>query len=140
MIELITVMLLIGILAVVALPKFDLLKGFDEIGYTDQTRATLQFARKSAVARRRNVRIDLASTGITVTVERATPEGTGSPGTYDPLPLPGSTTNTIAKPSGVTLPVATTTLTFNAAGSTADATYTIGPTIITVIGATGHVY
>ena len=46
LIELIMVLLLLGILAVFALPRIDLTRGFDEVGYRDAVRATLEYARK----------------------------------------------------------------------------------------------
>lgn len=150
MIELITIMLLIGILAVVALPRFDLLQGFDEIGYRDKVKATLEYARKSAVAQRRNVRVALAGNNLTLTKDDDAPEG-GSAGTYPSaltLPVPdgacGGATNQICAPSGVTLGSATAALTFSPLGkpSTA-ATYTVtggGAHIITVEAETGYVH
>ena len=140
MVELIVVIMIVGITAAVVAPRMGLLQGFDEIGYRDQVRATLEYARKSAVAQRRNVRIDLAPTGVTVTVEAATPEGEGTPGTYVALSLPGSGSNSIAAPANVSLPGATTTLTFDALGRTADTSYVVGSTTITIVGESGHVY
>ena len=120
LIELITVMLIVGIMAVVVVPRLDLLKGFDEFGYRDKVKATLEYARKSAVAQRRNVRVVVSSNQITVTVEQATPEGdSGAPGTYAALNLPGSSINSFSAPSGVTLSSAAVlplTITFDALG------------------------
>ena len=115
MVELVTIMLVIGILAVVALPRFDLLQGFDEIGYRDKIKATLEYARKSAVAQRRQVRVTIIGSGLTLDHQRQTPEGEGSAG-WLPLNLPGTSTNTIAAPSGVSLTPAADTVTFDALG------------------------
>jgi MSHA pilin protein MshC len=115
MIELVTIMLLVGILAVVALPRFDLLRGFDEIGYRDQVKATLEYARKSAVAQRRQVRVTIVGSGLTLDHQRQTPEGEGVAG-WLPLNLPGSGTNSFAAPSGVSLTPAADTVSFDALG------------------------
>ena len=114
LIELITVMLLIGIMAVVVLPRFDLLKGFDVIGYRDKVKATLEYARKSAVAMRRQVRVTIAGSSLTVDYQRQTPEGEGAAG-WSQLNLPGSSSNQFSAPAGVTLGP-DTTLTFDALG------------------------
>ena len=109
LVELIVVMLIIGILAVVVLPRFDLLRGYDEIGYRDKLKATLEYARKAAVAQRRNVLVALAANNLTLSIDNDVPEG-GSAGTYPrslELPTPdracGGATNQICAPSNVTL-------------------------------------
>ena len=114
LVELVMTIVLIGILAVVVLPRLDLLKGFDEVGYRDKVIATLQYARKAAVAQRRNVCVTANGTGLLLTRDLAVPVG----GVVDcskvliPLSLPapdtkycGSATtgNEICAPSGVTL-------------------------------------
>jgi len=132
MIELIMVMLIVGIMAVVALPRLDMLRGFDEIGYRDKVKATLEYARKSAVAQRRNVRVTLAGNNLTLDIETCHPEGTltstppcAAPialGTFPralALPVPdrncGGVTNRICAPTGVTL-AGPATLTFTPLG------------------------
>lgn len=153
LIELIVVMIVIGILAVVVLPRFDLLKGFDEIGYRDKVRATLEYARKSAVGQRRSVRVAInAGNGLTLDVESCHPEGTAAStpacanilGTFPrPLLLPATSTNTFAAPSGVTL-AGPSPITFDPLGRpSAAATYTVtGSTAyaVTVEAETGYVH
>jgi MSHA pilin protein MshC len=97
------------------LPRFDLLRGFDEIGYRDQVKATLEYARKAAVAQRRNVQVTLAAGSVSVMIASDIPEGAAA-GTFNRnLVLPGSNSHTFAAPSGVTLnPPAT--LTFDPLG------------------------
>jgi MSHA pilin protein MshC len=121
LVELVVVMLIIGILAVVAVPRLDLLTGFDEVGFRDKVKATLEFARKSAVAQRRNTRVTLAGNRLTLTIDNDIPEGAGA-GTYPrALTLPaadracGGATNQICAPSGVSLTGAAV-LTFNPLG------------------------
>lgn len=115
MVELIVMMIVIGIMAIAILPRMDMLRGFDEIGYRDQVRATLEYARKSAVAGRRwscvifadsdlNGRFELAVrrderdpdplTAATVDCTHLTESG--------PITLPGLSTNRIEEPASVT--------------------------------------
>lgn len=110
LIELVVVMIVIGILAVVVLPRFDLLKGFDEVGYRDKVKATLEYARKAAVAQRRYACAVIdASYDVTLTIETVIPENTAST-CPSPLALPapdkscsGGETNKVCNPNNVTL-------------------------------------
>lgn len=149
LVELVVTMMIIGILAVVILPRFDLLRGYDEIGYRDKVKATLEYARKSAVAQRRNVRVALAGNNLTLTIDNDVPEGVAA-GTYPralALPTPdnacGGATNQICAPSGITL-AGPATRTFTPLGiPSAAGAYTVtgdsGHTI-TVEAETGYVH
>ncbi len=144
MIELIVIMIIVGIMAVVVLPRFDLLKGFDEVGYRDKVKSTLEYARKSAVAGRRNVQVAIVGSGLTVTRQTATPEGEGTAG-WAALNLPGTNTNTFAAPSGVTLSPVTGTIIFDPLGraiTLSPSSYTVsgGAGTITVEAETGYVH
>lgn len=75
LVELVVTMILIGILAVVALPRFASRSTFETRGFTDQTVATLQYARKVAVATGRNVCVSASSGGNTLTMTMATSRG-----------------------------------------------------------------
>jgi len=149
LIELVMVILIIGILAVVAVPRFDLLTGFDEVGYRDKVKATLEFARKSAVAQRRYTRVALAGNSLTLTIDNDIPEGAGAGAYPRALPLPatdtacGGATNQVCAPSGVTL-TGTATLVFSPLGqpSAGEATYAVTGEAthpITVEAETGYV-
>ncbi len=163
MIELIVVMVMIGILAVVVLPRFDLLRGFDEIGYRDKVKATLEYARKSAVAQRRYVCVTTASNVLSLQVETVTPETTGSGtcATVTNLALAtpdrdcGGATHQICPRGSVTLTGPTPPLTFDALGrphgtpncvapapvSTTNYCYTVtGPSYVQVEAETGYVH
>jgi MSHA pilin protein MshC len=149
MIELIMTMVIIGVMAVVALPRLDMVRSFDEAGYRDKVKATLEYARKSAVAQRRNVRVALAGNNLTLTIDNDIPES-GAAATYPralALPAPdracGGATNQICAPAGITL-AGTATLIFSALGApntagsytvTGDAAHTI-----TVEAETGYVH
>ena len=130
MIELIVTMILIGILAVTALPKFSDRSIFQNRGFQDETRALLSYAQKSAVAQRRNVCVTLASTGVTLNIDSAgTCDGT--------LTLP-STPN-----GGAGLTSSPGSFKFQPLGNTdqsSDIVITIAGMAITVNHTTGYVY
>lgn len=134
MIELIVIMMVVGIMAVVALPRMDSLRGFDEAGYRDKVKATLEYARKSAVAGRRNVQVAIAGSGLTVTRQTATPEGEGAAG-WAALNLPGTNTNAFAAPGGVTLSPDSGTITFDPLGRAV----TLSPSSFMISGGAGTI-
>lgn len=142
MIELVVTLVIVGILAIAVVPRMDLLRGFDEIGYRDKVRATFEYARKSAVAQRRNVRVTIAGSGFTMEIQLRTPEGAG-PGTFEPLNLPGSSTNVFSAPAGTSIAPANDTLVFDALGRPdAAKSYTVSGGVGTIIveAETGYVH
>lgn len=141
LIELIMTMMIIGILAIVALPRMDFLRGWDEIGYRDRVKATLEYARKAAVAQRRTVRVTIAGSGLTVEAQQQTPEGEGTAG-WVALNLPGSGNNNFAAPGSVSLTPPNDTVTFSALGRPdAAKSYTVSGGVGTIVveAETGHV-
>jgi MSHA pilin protein MshC len=109
-VELITVLLIVGIMAAVAVPRLNP-SGFDATGYRDKVRATLEFARKSAVAQRRIVCVALAANGLTLTIDNVTPETVAGRGTCPrPLPLPATDTACGGPVHAICPPNATTAL------------------------------
>lgn len=68
LIELIMVMVLLGILAAYAAPRIFNRADFDARGFHDETLALLRYAQKSAIAQRRAVCVNLAATGVTMTM------------------------------------------------------------------------
>jgi MSHA pilin protein MshC len=142
LIELVVTMIVLGILAVAIVPRMDLVRGFDEIGYRDRVRATLEYARKSAVAQRRNVRVTITASAVSVEVQQSTPEGAGA-GAWVALNLPGSNANNFAPPAGTTLAPANDTVIFDALGRPdAAKAYVVsgGAGTITVEAESGYVH
>lgn len=108
MVELITVMVVLGILAAVAIARLDA-STYRERGFHDGLKAALQYARKAAVAKRRQVCVD-ATTGsagsVAFTIVAAAPEnGIAACPAANPLPLPGGSGNSVSVPAGVSLTV-----------------------------------
>ena len=151
LIELVMVLIILGILAVFVLPRIQLTQGFDEVGYRDAVRATIEYARKSAVAERRNVRVTLVNNNLVLTIENVGPEN--SAGLFPrllPLPTPDrrcndpAIVNQLCAPANVTLASPSATLDFSPLGrpTPAGTTYTVtgdAPWTITVEAETGHV-
>ncbi len=77
-IELVVTMVIIGIMAFVALPKFDSLSTFDARGTADQLEAYLRFAQKSALAQRRNVTVTIVDSVTQPTLKIGSGCGAGS--------------------------------------------------------------
>jgi MSHA pilin protein MshC len=123
--ELITVIVIVGILSVAALPRFFDNDVFQQRGAADQVKSALRFAQKAAVAKH---------TPVSVTVAQGS---TDCATTLAGLAL----TCTVAV---LDSPAITTTYTFDALGKlttpVAPATLTIGGTIITIEAETGYVH
>lgn len=105
LVELVVIMLIVGIMAIAVVPRMDSLRGFDEIGFRDQVRATLEYARKSAVAGRRYVCVGViaGNAGLVVTRDQSDPDITAlaAVNCNFALNLPGTQANTIVAPTGI---------------------------------------
>lgn len=72
-VELIMVMVIIGILATVAAPRFFDRNVFDSRGFYDQVISTLRYAQKAAIAQRRFVCVAFAANSVTLTYDPTAP-------------------------------------------------------------------
>jgi MSHA pilin protein MshC len=68
LIELIVTMMIVGILAVAALPKLTDQSIFESRGFYDETLAILRYAQKTAVAQRRTVCATFTATQVTLQI------------------------------------------------------------------------
>ena len=136
LIELIMVMVLIGVLAAYAVPKFDR-SGFDARGFHDETLALLRYAQKAAVAQRRTVCVSLSATGVSLSIFAANP-AVGACSAAPALTLPS------APKGGTGLLGSVSAVQFSPLGSTdqgSNVTITISnSTAITVDAVTGYVH
>ena len=87
MVELIIVMILVGIMAAYAVPKFEAMTSLSNDAWRDQIKAGLRFAQKAAVSHRRLVCVDLGTSSITLQIASAR----GSSSCDTPLIGPGGT-------------------------------------------------
>jgi MSHA pilin protein MshC len=152
MVELVVTMVIIGIMAIAVVPRMDLLRGFDEIGFRDQVKATLEYARKSAVAGRRYVCVTRSGNDLILTRNPSDPDSTAPSCGAGTLSLSGgasrycspAASDRVCAPSGVTLS-GTSELIFSPLGVSAGGSYDIkvGSTTtatVTVVAETGYVY
>lgn len=79
LIELIVIMVIIGILAVAALPRFFDRQTFDTRGYYDQALAMVRYAQKAAIAQHRNVFVRLNGSGVALCYDAACTAGNEVP-------------------------------------------------------------
>ena len=146
MIELIMVIILIGILAVVAVPRLNTSE-FLARGFHDETLALLRYAQKTAIAQRRTVCVAFTSTTATLTMAAAAAAtNCASPATL--VGPKGESPAKVTAGSNISYNGATPTdFTFNglgqpSAGATIKVAYNgtaINPTI-TVEAVTGYVH
>jgi MSHA pilin protein MshC len=72
-VELVVVIVVLGIISAVAVPKFFDLKGYEEIAFRDELVSALRFAQKRAVASGKKVEVDITSNGFSLQFEDGTP-------------------------------------------------------------------
>ncbi len=103
LIELITIMIVVGILAVVVLPRFANLNDFEAVGAADQLNSLIQYARETAVAQRRMVRLDFAADpptlcqlGTATTCSAACISTVALPASYHQAKTPVTVTDNLA--------------------------------------------
>lgn len=135
LIELIVILIIIGVLAVAAIPRFIDQSVFETRGFHDETMSLLRYAQKAAIAQRRSVCVTLNATGATMMIAGVAP--------------PSTTCNTaLAFPSaprgGTGLSATVGSFTFLASGGTdkaANVTISFSDgSGITVDAVTGYVY
>lgn len=146
LIELIMVIVILGVLAVVALPRMFSSSDFDARGFHDETLALLRYAQKSAVAQRRTVCVAFASNSVTL--KMATNPATFDCASAATLTGPNGSTTVTAR-SGVSFSTTPSNFNFNGLGQpinnsgAAMATQTIqisGAADVIVEAQTGYVH
>lgn len=140
LIELVAVIVIAGILAAVAGPRFFNASTFASRGYADQAAGFLRYAQKLAIARHATVAVQIGGSGLALCSSASTP-CTDSP----PWPGPqGETPYSATVPNGVTQAGSASSVSFNDQGRPSSGiTLTItGDTTrtLTVEAETGYVY
>ncbi len=136
MVELVTVMIVVAILAVAMFPRFANRQTFDELGQHDRVKAAVEFARKTAIAQRRNVCVVVGAGTLTIT--QGVTFGAGCTAALtDPTK---GTPFSIPPVSGAALVSTLSPIIFDAQGSASgNATLTVGTRPINVMAGTGYV-
>lgn len=141
-VELVVTLIIVGVLAAVAVPRFFVSQQYSDRGFYDQTLAITRYAQKSAIALRRNACVNIAPPTINLTYASAA--GSVACNTDLPSPVDGTAPFTITAPSGVTLSSSSSPITFTALGSVSSAgattTITVSSRTITVETGTGYVH
>ncbi len=145
-VELVVTLVIVGLLASIALPRFQDNAAFTQRGFSDEVRATLRFAQKVAIAKRREVCVDfLPAAGALPDRLALTFNPTTIPGAAcsSAVTLPGQAAPYVANvPAGITL-VLSANFRFNGLGQPSVAPVTIALTgralPITVSAETGYV-
>ena len=147
LVELVVIMILVGILAFVALPRLDSGQLFRELGFRDQVAAALRHAQKTAVSHRRLVCAMVAPDNIALTIAAAHPASAcgsalAAPDGRQPAATsPSAAIALAAAPAGPLYFQPSGAVTSDGAGATpTNFTLTVtNQAPITVLGATGHV-
>jgi len=135
LVELIMTMVIVGILAVFAAPRFLGTNVFQSRGFADQVQASLRYAQKIAIAQHRFVCVTIA--GNSLSLATGTTAACGTPLTS----LSGGGDYVVGAPSGIT--VADASFNFNALGrpsAAQDITVSGHATHIIVEAETGYVH
>lgn len=138
LVELIVVMVVAGILATFAAPRFFDRGGFDSRGFQDQVLAGLRYAQKTAIAQHRFVCVTFSVNGLTLTTGASATCGSNlaGPDGSDPYQVSSAASRFAATPANFSFdsrgrPSLAATLTINIAG---------GAVPICVARETGYVY
>jgi MSHA pilin protein MshC len=115
-VELIVVLIVLGILSAVMLPRWRGETGFEERGFRDQVAATLRYAQKSAIAARRTVCASFTTAPSVMTVTISTAQGVATCAAGGPLVGPDDHNVVLAASSPAAFSAAPVSIIFDAAG------------------------
>lgn len=138
MIELVMIIVILGILAVVAIPRMDA-SGYRALEFHDKIVAALRYAQKTAVSHRRIVCVAFTASTVTLTIDHdksgaCDGQALNLPGSNSNLVQSGDTTNAVFS----SFPAS---INFLSDGTSAGGSLSIsGQPTITVVGTTGSVY
>ncbi|MCX8086955.1 MAG: prepilin-type N-terminal cleavage/methylation domain-containing protein [Rhodocyclaceae bacterium] len=139
LVELVVTLIILGILAVVAIPRFFDRRDFDARAFLDEVAAALRYAQKAAIAQRRTVCVAFDANSVTLRIRSAPGNGACDTDLTGPA---GSTPYTVTAPGSVTFSPTPAGFSFDAEGRpSTGSTIAIGgiTTTITVEPETGYV-
>jgi MSHA pilin protein MshC len=135
LVELIMAMVIIGILAAVAAPRFFNANVFQSRGFADQVQATLRYAQKEAIAQHRNVCVTYTLPApSSITLRIASLSGAASPCNTN-LISPAGGAYVITAPAGIAFAALPTAFIYDALGRPNPSAL---PTI-SIVGATNSI-
>ena len=151
LVELVTVIALLGILAAVAGPRFFGADDFDSAFFFDDTLAAVRYGQKLSIATGCNVRVSFTASSYTLNLQDGPTSEAGCDGAgYAQAvihPGTGAATYVGTAPGGLSVISTVSPLLFDslgramdAADAVTDATITVGARTINVVGETGLVY
>lgn len=112
LVELVVTLIILGILAAVAIPRFFDRRDFDARAFLDQTASMLRYAQKAAIAQRRTVCVGFTANSVSLTID-ADADGGCETGLTGPV---GAAPYTVTAQGGVTFSPVPSPFTFSAAG------------------------
>lgn len=151
MVELVTVIGMLGILAAVSAPRLFDAQGFESDFFFDDTLAAVRYAQKLSVVSGCNVQVTIAADSYTLNLQDGPPNVGGCAGAgYTQAvahPGMGGPTYSGTAPGGLALASTVSPLLFDSLGRAmsaaeivTDATITVGARTISVVGETGLAY
>ncbi len=138
LVELVMAIVIIGILAVAAVPRFFDSSVFQSRGFADQVQASLRFAQKAAIAQNRFVCATFTTNSVTLTIGTTAACGTA-------LQSPAGGAYVITAPSGISFAAVPAAFNFSALGvpsvaQTINVTGAANTITITIEAETGYVH
>lgn len=143
-VELITVIVILGVLAAVALPRFVGRNAFDQRGFRDQLVSSIRFARQEAIAMRREVCVSIVTTPPASLALSFNPSTVPGAACSQPILAPGAADPYfVTAPLDVALSSSATDFRFNGLGqpvpNSAINLTVVGTLPISIAIETGHV-
>lgn len=143
LIELVTLIAILGIVTVTSLPKFFNFSAFQELGFYDDTLAAFRYAQKLAVATACNVQVAVASNQYTLkqpaASDRSKCNSTTAADFTQTVTRPNGSGSYQGSQSGIS--ASSATVYFTAKGTASGSvTVTVGSRSLSVVQATGLVY
>jgi len=140
LVELVTIILLLGVLAAVALPRFFDANAYNSRGFYNEVGAAARYGQKLAVASGCDVQLTIAG-GSYALYQRQTCEDHSSVFNLDVLQPAGNDSFAGSAPSGVSLSASEASVVFDAQGraTPGGVTVTVDARSFTIVGESGYV-
>lgn len=116
LIELVAVIVIIGILALVMIPKWGGSSGFDERGFRDRVVTALRYAQKSAIASRRTVCASFSASPASVSFRISDANGAANCAVGAALPGPDGNALAVTASGSVSFAALPANVIFDASG------------------------